>query len=264
LSQEPTTEEEIVEFERRLLDLVPKAEPIGNVTLLGDLGWPESTYWRIRDRLIDAGRLIKGRGRGGSVRRVVVAAPERQAPAASSAPRTSEIELYEPILATLKSHWVKDNRIRDFVAEITAHQGRRETGGKWSRPDITLASYNTYPFVPGKHFDVYTFEVKTYDQLDVTAVYEALAHQRAAHYSYVFIAVPDDRFEAIEATLDAVRTEADEHGVGLVAMSNPSDYDTWEFLVDPVRADPDPADLNDFLAAQTTTGFKDQIVHWCR
>jgi hypothetical protein len=264
LSQEPSTDDEIADFEKRLLDKVPKTESIGNVTLLGELGWSESTYWRIRDRLIDAGRLTKGRGRGGSVRRVVVAPPVAHVPTVSSAPRTNEIDLYEPILATLKSHWVKDNRIRDFVAEITAHQGRRETGGKWSRPDITLASYNTYPFVPGKHFDVYTFEVKTSDQLDVTAVYEALAHQRAAHYSYVFIAAPDDRFEAIEATLDAVRTEADEHGVGLVAMSNPSDYDTWEFLVDPVRADPDPADLNDFLAAQTTTGFKDQIVHWCR
>jgi hypothetical protein len=261
LSEEPVTDEEIAEFEKHLLDLVPIAEPIGNVTLLGNLGWSESTYWRIRDRLIDAGRLIKGRGRGGSVRRIPVATLERQGPSKISTERTNESDLYKPILATLKSHWVKDNRIRDFVAEITAHQGRRETGGKWSRPDITLASYNTYPFVPGKHFDVYTFEVKTHDQLDVTAVYEALAHRRAAHYAYVFIGAPDNPLEAI---LEDIRVEADEHGVGLVVMSNASDYDTWEFLVDPVRADPDPADLNDFISAQTTTSFKDQIVHWCR
>ena len=40
----------------------------GNVSLRGQLGWDEATYERIRDRLIAAGRLEKGRGRGGSVR----------------------------------------------------------------------------------------------------------------------------------------------------------------------------------------------------
>lgn len=257
----PTTEDEILDYEKRLLHAVPETEPIGNVTLLSQLGWDEAVYWRIRDRLIDAGRLTKGRGRGGSVRRVIIASPVAESISVPLGVRASEASLYDPILATLKSHWVKDFRIRDFVAEITAHQGRRETGGKWSRPDITLASYNTYPFVPGKHFDVYTFEIKPHDQVNVTAVYEALAHRRAAHYSYVFICGP---MEAIESTLDDIRAEADEHGVGLITMTNPTDYETWDHLIDPMRNDPDPADLNDFLSAQTSVPFKDQIVHWCR
>jgi hypothetical protein len=263
LTNEPTTDEEIAEYEKKLLQSVPDTDPVGNGRLVALLGWPESTYWKIRDRLIDAGRLVKGRGRGGSVRRVVVVPPISKI-ASESPARVAESDFYLPILATLKSHWVKDYRIRDFVAEITAHQGRRDTGGKWSRPDITLASYNTYPFVPGKHFDVYTFEIKTHDQLDVTAVYEALAHRRAAHYSYVFICVPQELEASLDHLIDDIKTEADEHGVGLTVITDPADYETWDPLVEPLRNDPDPADLNDFLSAQTTTGFKDQIVHWCR
>jgi DNA repair exonuclease SbcCD ATPase subunit len=39
----------------------------GNVSLRGQLRWDEDTYERIKDRLIAAGRLKKGKGRGGSV-----------------------------------------------------------------------------------------------------------------------------------------------------------------------------------------------------
>ena len=40
----------------------------GNVSLRGELGWDEATYEQIKDRLIAAGRIEKGKGRGGSVR----------------------------------------------------------------------------------------------------------------------------------------------------------------------------------------------------
>jgi hypothetical protein len=138
MSTEPDSTEDSVELERRLLDLVPSGESVGNITLLDQLQWPEATYWRVRNRLIDSGRLTKGRGRGGSVRKVTQ--PTTTATRLESESRTTETDLYAPVLKTIKSHWVKDYRIRDFVAEITAYQGRRETGGKWSRPDITLAS----------------------------------------------------------------------------------------------------------------------------
>jgi len=40
----------------------------GNVSLRGQLGWDEATYERIKNRLVIAGRIDKGKGRGGSVR----------------------------------------------------------------------------------------------------------------------------------------------------------------------------------------------------
>ena len=39
----------------------------GNVSLRGQLGWDEATYERIKDQLIAAGRIKRGKGRGGSV-----------------------------------------------------------------------------------------------------------------------------------------------------------------------------------------------------
>jgi DNA repair exonuclease SbcCD ATPase subunit len=39
----------------------------GNVSLRGELGWDEATYERIKDRLVAAGSIKKGKGRGGSV-----------------------------------------------------------------------------------------------------------------------------------------------------------------------------------------------------
>jgi hypothetical protein len=39
----------------------------GNGRLQSALGWEDSTYWRVQPRLVDAGLVHKGRGRGGSV-----------------------------------------------------------------------------------------------------------------------------------------------------------------------------------------------------
>ncbi|MFN7306871.1 MAG: hypothetical protein ACK5TQ_09865, partial [Acetobacteraceae bacterium] len=39
----------------------------GNGRLREALGWPEDRYWAAQTTLLDAGALISGRGRGGSV-----------------------------------------------------------------------------------------------------------------------------------------------------------------------------------------------------
>lgn len=44
-------------------------EAVGNGALRSELGWNEDRYWKVRTALIDEGRVVRGRGRGGSVRR---------------------------------------------------------------------------------------------------------------------------------------------------------------------------------------------------
>jgi hypothetical protein len=39
----------------------------GNMTLRTTLGWSETRYWRAHANLVEAAKIIKGRGRGGSV-----------------------------------------------------------------------------------------------------------------------------------------------------------------------------------------------------
>jgi hypothetical protein len=258
------TDEQVAELERRLLVTMPRQGPIGNGALRSKLGWDEDRYWYIRNRLLQAGILITGRGRGGSVLRVVPTGAPNEVKLSVAAPRVAETALYGPIISTIRSRWVPDHQIREFVVDRTAQQGRRDTGGKWSRPDIALASCNTYKFVPGKQIELSTFEIKTHDGLDVTAVYEALAHRRAAHRSYVLAYVPESERTILKALLDRLSADADEHGVGFVIVGNVADYETWDFEVKPSRNDPEPSDLDNFIRTQTSEEFQDKILIWCR
>jgi hypothetical protein len=42
---------------------------IGNLSLRDQLGWNPYRYWKVHEFLFEAGRIEKGRGRGGSVKR---------------------------------------------------------------------------------------------------------------------------------------------------------------------------------------------------
>ncbi|MEY4581494.1 MAG: hypothetical protein RL701_6197, partial [Pseudomonadota bacterium] len=161
-----------VDREVELLDLVPvDGTGIGNTRLMRELDWGEHEFWDVRNRLVDRGILEVGRGRGGSVRRiaavssVVVPTPGTEPPPPAkqlieAIEHSSEAELYPPIARVLEEKWTKDRRVESAIVQITAQQGRRATGGRWTRPDITVATLSTYPYVPGRHFDVVTFEIK--------------------------------------------------------------------------------------------------------
>jgi hypothetical protein len=257
------TDQQVTDLEHQLLNAMPSQGSIGNGALRRKLSWNEERYWYIRNRLLQSGVVAQGRGRGGSVHRIVPVSPPG-VPLEAARQKVVESTLYDPIVATLQSHWVPDHQIQDFVIDCTAQQGRRDTGGKWTRPDITLASCNTYKYVPGKQVELNTFEVKTSDGLDVTAVYEALAHRRAAHYSYVLAFVPDGERAALESLLDRLFGDADDHGVGFIVIGNATDYETWNFEIEPTRNDPDPADADNFIRTQTSEAFRDKILGWCR
>jgi hypothetical protein len=270
MSLEGKTDDQIKDLERQLLNEVEQRNGVaGNISLLRELKWDEDLYWSIRDRLIDAGQLELGKGKGGSVRRVFtddthdtrLPAQEVQ-PVQITEAQITEAELYEPIAKVLKQRWVKDNRFRDSVVEITAKQGKRDTGGKWSRPDITVVGMTNYIYVPGKHFDVATFEVKSADWMDVTAVYEALAHRRAATRAYVIIYVPEEKRGMVDPLLDQVCEEAKRHGVGVIVVETLEDYETWDERVEAVRIECSPGRLNDFIAVQLSEGAKQEILQW--
>ncbi|MFA6286977.1 MAG: site-specific DNA-methyltransferase [Opitutaceae bacterium] len=62
-----------------LLALVPAdGSTVGNTSLREQLGWDGATYAAVRDELVAAGLLEKGKGRGGSVKRISAAAPKTE------------------------------------------------------------------------------------------------------------------------------------------------------------------------------------------
>ena len=58
------------EDRKTFLSVVRKqSDFVGNGALRSELGWREDRYWKVHSVLIEEGRIVRGRGRGGSVRR---------------------------------------------------------------------------------------------------------------------------------------------------------------------------------------------------
>ncbi len=266
--ESPGAFEDISAREEQLIELIKsKGGHAGNVTLQRELGWGEAAYWPIRDRLVDAGRLELGRGKGGSVSIVDQGPATTVTPPAvfGVAPPAAvvESELYEPVARVLRDQWAKDMRFRSHVVEVTARQGRRDTGGTWTRPDIVVAALRVFPHVPGKFFDLITFELKPFDGIDVTAVFEALSHRRAATQAYVWLHIPPG-LEPQDGLLERIKEEASRHGVGLIVGSDPSEYSTWDVQLRATRCEPDPEYLNQFIAQQLSSLSHDELAQWFR
>jgi hypothetical protein len=143
--------------------------------------------------------------------------------------------------------------------EVTAAQGSKATGGRWTRPDLVSVAVRTYRYLPGKYMEVVTFEAKPADAVTVTAVYEALAHLRSATHAYAIYHVQDDHAEAAQPAIDEARHVGRAHGVGIVTMSNPRDWETWNELEEARRTEPDPQRLDEFINLQLSNDAHDRI-----
>lgn len=256
--------------EEVLFSLIPEdGVAVGNTSLLGLLeqrGWPEEKYWRVRDQLLSEGLIVRGKGKGGSVRRVLSEETVAAAivPAAKvTQKRGSELALYEPLLQVLSTDWAREMSIEpdQIHFEITALQGRKPTGGTWTRPDITAVSVRTFEHLPNKYLDVWTFEAKTADCFDVTGVFEAAAHASRATRSYAILQIPEEFSAGDQDVLDRCEREAARLRVGLIIFTDPSSFKTWDTRVEAVRVDTSPEDLES-LISQLSDAAKKRLARW--
>jgi hypothetical protein len=243
-----------------LMELVPcDGSFVGNGWLLNQLGWQEDKYWRVRDRLLASKQLERGRGKGGSVRRPVSNGDQ----IAAKQPRNSpEAQLYEPLLRVLSTEWVREMRIEpeQIHFEITARQGKKLTGGTWTRPDITAVSVRTFQHLPGKYLDVWTFEVKPLEALDITAVFEAASHAGRATRSYALLQVSGAQSYETEI-VDRCAREAARLRVGLILFSSESEFSTWETRVEAPRLETAPEVLDEFVGFLSENA-KSRLARW--
>lgn len=247
-----------------LLKLVPDdGTTIGNVMLKKKLHWRSGRYYDVRDSLVDSGYLVLGRGRGGSVRRNVAPAVPSDGEAISDSAEhiievQREFDLYAPTRTVLAEEWARDHRTDPIAVEITALKGSR-LAGIWSKPDITSIQIRTFPYVPGKHLEVVTFEVKPVTAINVYAVYEALAHRRAATHSYVLLHIPPENADILENDIQGIAETARAHGIGVITVGDPAGYQSWEEREQALRVEPDPARLNEFIAGQLSEETREAI-----
>lgn len=243
-------------------------------------GRPTDEYWVAEQGLVDGGHIERRRGRGGGIFLVEGTAPSQGEPptaqvAVDEVPEPTDDELsrqaveerrterahYADALQVLLGSWAKDERFTDVQGIITAGQGRRRTGGRWTRPDLTILCTSKRIFDSARQGDVRTFEVKLYSALDVSAVFEALSHRSRSHYSYLLIVeTPERQNDEARARLEGVRAEAARHGVGVWTATNTSDYATWELELDARRSDADPIAIEDFVMNQVPPAERERFL----
>ena len=224
-------------------------------------GDPTDEYWETEQKLVDEKRIERRRGRNGGIYLADESAlkPPSDANTAGEivAEEIREAAHYEPVLKAILSNWAKQPGLKSVFGAITAAQGRRRTGGRWSRPDIIICTVSEWLFSSRPDGDVRTFEIKRFESLDALAVYEALSHKARAHYSYLFVAdFPHDLDESQKADFDNVLAVAARHGVGVITATNSSDWSTWEFELDARKSDADSQAINQTLLDQLPPGVR--------
>lgn len=174
--------------------------------------------------------------------------------------KTLEGKLYPSFLANLNL-WAKDQGWLQHIVNQLAFQGRRSTGGTWTRPDFVAIGYRRFDYTPGIVRDIVTFEVKP-SVCGVEAIFETAAHSRVATKSYLAIHVPDD--DSLTIDLDRIESECVRFGVGLILFPDNVAYDGWQFRVEPNRQEPDPFNVDEFVTAQIPVNDQAKIRQWVR
>jgi hypothetical protein len=105
-----------------------------------------------------------------------------------------ESKLWDLVRDWVDKYWGEEAR-RDgdeYWVKNTAQKTRSARPGKWSRPDVTAVQVSRFTVLPHRSLEITTFEIKRFeDAKEVTSVYEAAAHQRWAHLSYLVAEVPN-------------------------------------------------------------------------
>jgi len=252
----------------------------GNPALRSRLNWDEKKYWSVHQELVEAGLIAKGRGQGGTVILVVPDSIEGaqhaagtlsksdasavseelvQAVEVTSRTETRELDLYEPALEQLRKHWPTDKQLLYAVFEITALQGRRDTGGSWSRPDIVGVGLRKFEYLPDRVVEVYSFEIKAEYDVSIKGVLEALAHREAATRSYVIYHTGGKAWDDF-AEAQRIEQLAARHGVGVIVAADISSFsEGWDERVSASRSASDPEALDRFIRLTLTEETRGEI-----
>lgn len=237
----------------------------GNVSLRATLNWDEDFYWKVQGRLIEDGKIAPGRGRGGSVRIINLdtgpsANGSGEVPSEPTIDLTKERELYLPIKSSLENKWINKFGFDEVRVDETHSRGSKDTGGTYTRPDVTAAGIRRYVFLP-KRLEILTFEIKTSEAVNVMGILEAIAHREAAHRSYTIYATSKGKFD-VSMEAERITELAQKYGIGIILIENPESVDTWEILLEAIRHEPDPSRLDRFLGDLPNEEMKKQLSKW--
>ncbi len=241
----------------------------GNGRLREKLDWDEQLYWKVQGKLIETGQIVAGRGRGGSVLFTEAQATESrtepsQQALSDKAPATvaKEKDLYPRLKVSIEEKWIQRFALDDVLVDETHSRGSKDTGGAFTRPDITAAGIRRYRYLKPL-LEIVTFEIKPPEAVNIMGVLEAIAHREAAHRAYVLYATSPANFESANES-DRIMELAQKYGVGVVLVEEPEAVESWEILLDAIRHEPDPARLDRFLNDLPSERIRNELLKWSR
>lgn len=226
----------------------------GNKSLRTKLGWTEDFYSKVQQKLVADGQIRSGPGYGGTVYFPEERPDVTERPTAIPA---KERELYGPLKEQIELHWAPSRGYHDFIIEETHSQGSRSTGGTYSRPDITVIGVKKYLYLPTS-LEAVTFEIKPKSSVSVIGVLEALTHRESSHKSYVIYDISSDDFDSSDEA-PRILALAQRHGIGLILVDDPKDFDTWDIRLQAQWTSPDPDRLDSFINALADSSKKQRI-----
>lgn len=201
--------------------------PIGNKKIREELKIDNSKrklYDDAKKILLDDGIIGIGSGKGGSIYLSLTDQSEKDNE------EQSEEKITKNIFPYLKEYFSSGNLINfvdDFIVFDT-HKGGEQTG-KWKKPDFAICVFQDYHY-SNKDIELYTFELKTKDNIDVTCIYEALNQNKCANASYVLLQIDNDNI--IKGTkFEQVMNIASEFGIGIIIFNDEKDLDTWDYII---------------------------------
>lgn len=247
-------EEDVRKFYRMIPPAGGRNNSIGPEKLRASLGIKKGEFDRRRD-ILQKHELI-GIVQGGGIYRIDRGDDYKK-----------EADYYKPLMRELWLNWAeqrgREYHLRQrFVRVLDTSQGGRAAHGRWTRPDITLLGGKVLPYLPGKFLDVITFEVKL--GMPIDGLYEALAHRRRANFAYVVCIWPERDNPPDPKEQATMVAEATRQGVGVILVRQEDDFELWDELVEPVRHEPDPQHLHDFLEDHCKADALTDLRKWLR
>jgi hypothetical protein len=160
----------------------------------------------------------------------------------------SEVDYYACIIKLIADYYrAMINGNGSFIVSDTSRKDPKILG-RWTRPDITVVSNRTFPYIKQSEFDVITFEVKRPEDCGVLAVFEALAHNSAATKSYTFFPMTPDEFDR-HPQGERIREECSHHGVGLFLVEDSIKMDKAVLVIDCRRRPLNPEKCSNFITS---------------
>jgi hypothetical protein len=201
------------------------------------------TYFSVIALLERNGEILRGRGRGGAVRR----AQPQTAGATTRRRRLKESELMPSLQRYLEARFWRRLELPDdaYWAVIDTSRGGAQDG-QWRRCDFTGIAIAPRAVLGGSEVELFTFELKAEGSGNVDAVHEADAQTRGSHYGYLVWHVPDR--DRVKARLLAVERECQRKGVGLILFSDSQDLDSFDHRMAAVRRPTETKAVDAFLA----------------